>query len=169
MDSLTVDVIVTILAGIAYVVGMTGIVVPVLPGTITYVAATLVWAIVIGGWEAWVAFAIILLLGAAGMTTSYVLTGRKLKKHDVPTWPIVVGIIAGIVGIFVIPFVGLPIGFLIGLYASESLRLKDWKQGWTSTWVAVKALGVGIIIELSLAFLATITFAVAATVHFMTL
>ncbi|MFC0675096.1 DUF456 domain-containing protein [Brachybacterium hainanense] len=166
---MAVDIIVTVLAALAYIVALTGIIVPVLPGTITYVIATLIWAIVIGGPEAWIAFGLVLLFGAAGMATSYVLTGRKLKAHEVPTWPILVGIAAGIVGIFVIPFLGLPIGFLIGLYVSESLRLKDWRNGLSSTWVAVKALGIGIMIELGLAFCATIAFAVAATVHFVTL
>lgn len=167
MDSLTVQIIVTVLVALAYVVGLTGIIVPVLPGTITIVIATLIWAIVMGGWTSWVAFGIILILGAIGMTTSYVLTGRKLHQHEVPMWPIYVAIAAGIIGIFVIPFLGLPIGFLLGLYIAESLRLKDWKQGLTSAWVAIKALGVGILIEFSLAMLATITFAVAIVVHFV--
>lgn len=168
VDSLTVQVIVTVLVGLAYVVGLMGIVVPVLPGTITLVVATLIWAIVIGGWTAWIAFAIVLILGAIGMTTSYVLTGKRLHAAEVPMWPVYVGIAAGIVGIFVIPFLGLPIGFLIGLYVSEALRQKDWKKGVTSAWVAIKALGTGILIEFSLAMLATITFAIAVVVHFVT-
>lgn len=168
MDSLTVQIIVTVVVGIAYVVGLTGIVVPVLPGTITIVIAALVWAIVIGGWTGWVTFAIALVLGAIGMTTSYVLTGRRLQAAEVPMWPIYVAIASGIVGIFVIPFLGLPIGFLLGLYVSEAVRQKDWKRGFTSAWVAMKALGLGILIEFSLAMLSTITFAVAVVVHFVT-
>lgn len=167
-DSLTVQVVVTVLVALAYVVGLTGIVVPVLPGTILIVISTLVWAIAIGGWPAWVAFAIVLVLGAIGMTCSYVLTGRRLKAHEVPTWPLLVGIAAGIVGIFVIPFLGLPIGFIVGLYVSEALRLKDARRGLASAWVAVKALGTGILVEFSLAMLSTITFAIAVTVHFVT-
>lgn len=168
MDSLTVQIIVTVLAALAYIVGLTGIIVPVLPGTITIVIATLVWAIVIGGWPAWIAFAIVLVLGAIGMTCSYVLTGRRLKEAEVPMWPVLVGIASGIVGIFVIPFLGLPIGFLIGLYVAESLRLKDWRKGLDNAWIAIKALGLGIIIEFSLAMLSTITFAIAVVVHFVT-
>ncbi|HEX7349387.1 DUF456 domain-containing protein [Brachybacterium sp.] len=168
VDSLTVQIIVTVLAGLAYVVGLTGIVVPVLPGTITLVLATLIWAIVIGGWTAWIAFALVLILGAIGMATSYVLTGKRLHAAEVPMWPVYVGIASGIVGIFVIPFLGLPIGFLIGLYISEALRQKDWKKGITSAWVAIKALGTGILIEFSLAMFATIVFAIAVVVHFVT-
>lgn len=167
MDSLTAQIIVTVVVGLAYVVGLTGIVVPVLPGTVTLVIATLVWAILIGGWTGWVAFVIVLVLGAIGMTTSYVLTGRRLQAAEVPMWPVYVGIASGIVGIFVIPFLGLPIGFLIGLYASEAVRQKDWRKGFTSAWIAMKALGLGILIEFSLAMLSTITFAIAVVVHFV--
>ena len=168
VDSLTVQIIVTVLVGLAYAVGLTGIIVPVLPGTITLVLATLIWAIVVGGWPAWVAFGIVLVLGAIGMGTSYVLTGRRLHAAEVPMWPVYVGIASGIVGIFVIPLLGLPIGFLIGLYVSEALRQKDARKGLTSAWVAIKALGTGIIIEFSLAMLSTITFAIAVVVHFVT-
>lgn len=168
VDSLTVQIIVTVLAGLAYIVGLTGIVVPVLPGTITIVIATLVWAIVVGGWPAWVAFGVVLVLGAAGMTTSYVLTGRRLHAAEVPMWPIYVAIASAIVGIFVIPFLGLPIGFLVGLYVAESLRLKDWRKGLDNAWIALKALGLGILIEFTLAMASTLVFAIAVTVHFVT-
>lgn len=168
MDSLTVQIIVTVLAGLAYIVGLTGIVVPVLPGTITIAIATLVWAIVIGGWPAWIVFAIVLVLSAIGMTTSYVLTGRKLHAAEVPMWPIYVGIAAGIVGFFVIPLLGLLIGFVLGLCISEAVRQKDLSKGLGSAWIAVKALGVGIMIEFSLAMLSTIVFAIGVVVHFVT-
>ena len=103
------------------------------------------------------------------MTCSYVLTGKRLKDAEVPTWPILVGIAAGIVGIFVIPFLGLFIGFLLGLYGAEWARRKDPKLAWDSSWIAVKSLGLGILAELGLGFLSTLTFAVAATVHFISL
>ena len=167
MDTMSLQILVTVLVALAYVVGLCGIVLPVLPGTITIIIATLIWAIVTGSWTSWVAFAIITVLGIAGMTASYVLTGRRLQRHEVPTWPILVGIASGIVGIFVIPFLGLPIGFLVGLYVSEAVRLKDWKRGLSSAWVAIKALGIGIAIEFTLAMLSTITFAIAVVLHFM--
>lgn len=169
MDSLTVQIIVTVVVGLAYIVGLTGIILPILPGTIVILISTLVWAIIIGGWPSWVAFGLIALFSITGMTCSYVLTGRKLKQHEVPTWPLLVGIAAGIVGIFVIPFLGLPIGFVLGLCAAEALRLKDLRKGLGSAWVAVKALGVGIVMKFSLAMLSTIAFAAAVTTHFVSL
>lgn len=169
MDPLTIDILATIIAGILFLVGLTGIVVPVLPGSITILVTMLVWAIIIGGWTSWAAFALVAVFSIAGMTCSYVLTGKRLKQAEVPTWPILVGIAAGIVGIFVIPFLGLFIGFLLGLYGAEWYRRKDPKLAWDSSWIAVKSLGLGILAELGLGFLSTLTFAVAATVHFLTL
>ena len=167
VDNLTVQIVVTVLVGLAYIVGLAGIIIPVLPGTITLMIATLIWAIVVGGWPAWVAFGLVLVFGAIGMGTSYVLTGRRLHRAEVPMWPVYVGLASGVVGFFVIPFLGLPIGFLIGLYVSEAIRQSDWKKGMTSAWIALKALGMGILVEFSLAMLSTIAFAVAVVVHFV--
>lgn len=166
VDSLTVDIIVTIAVALAYMVGLVGIVAPIIPGSITILVASLVWAIFLGG-STWIAFAIIAVFCAAGMTCSYVLTGRKLKKHEVPNWPLVVGLVAGIVGIFVIPFLGLFIGFVLGLYGAEWYRHKDPRLAWDSSWVAIKALGIGLVLELGFGFASTITFAIATTVHYI--
>jgi uncharacterized protein YqgC (DUF456 family) len=153
VDPLTVDIIITVLAAVAIVVGLTGI----------------VWAIVLGGPEVWIAFALIVLFSAAGMTCTYVFTGRKLKQNEVPTWPIVVGVVAGVIGIFVIPFAGLFVGFLAGLFGAEWYRLKDPNQALSSSWVAIKALGIGMALELTLGLLSFLTFAIATTVHYLTL
>ena len=164
---MTVDIIATVIAGLLFLVGMTGIVLPVLPGTITILVTALVWAIVVGGWPAWIAFAFIAVFSIAGMTSSYVLTGRRLKQAEVPTWPILVGIVGAIVGIFVIPFVGLFVGFVVGLYGAEWARRKDARLAWDSSWVAVKALGIGIMLELGFAMLSSLALAIGATVHFL--
>lgn len=167
VDSLTVQIIVTVLAALAYCVGLAGIVVPILPGTITIVIATLIWAIVMGSAPGWICFGIVLILGIAGMAANYFITGRSLKKHEVPTWPILVALASGIVGIFVIPFLGLIIGFLLGLYVAESIRQQDWSGGLKTSWVAIKALGIGFAVELVLALGSTLTFAIAIVAHFV--
>lgn len=162
------QIIVTVLAALAYCVGLAGIVVPILPGTITIVIATLIWAIVMGSTPGWICFGIVLILGIAGMTANYFITGRSLKKHEVPTWPILIALASGIVGIFVIPFLGLIIGFLLGLYVAESIRQQDWSGGLKTSWVAIKALGIGFAVELVLALGSTLTFAIAIVAHFVT-
>lgn len=163
---MTTDIVITVLAALAYIVGLTGIVVPVLPGSITILIASLVWAIALGGWV-WLAFAIIAALCITGMTCSYVMTGRRLKQHEVPNWPILVGVVCGIVGIFVIPVLGLFIGFVLGLFGAEWYRRKDPQLAWESSRVALKALGIGLVLELCCGFLSTTVFAVATTLHYV--
>lgn len=161
------DVLVTVLALVLFLVGMAGIVLPVLPGTITLTIAMLVWAILIGGWPAWVGFGLVLVLSIIGMTSSYVLTGRRLKSREVPNWAILVAVAGAIIGAFAIPVVGIPVGFIIGLYLAEAIRLKDWKTAFGSTGVALKAIGIGILIELGCALLSLCVFIAAAITHFV--
>ncbi|MCS6711477.1 DUF456 domain-containing protein [Brachybacterium sp. EF45031] len=166
MVAYPVDVLVTVLAALLFIVGLTGIVLPVLPGTLTLVVTMLVWAILIGGWPSWVAFSVVLVLSVIGMTASYVLTGKRLKSRQVPTWAILLGIAGAIVGFFVIPVLGIPLGFMIGLYLAELSRLQNARTALDSTVVALKAIGLGILVELACAFGSSLALAVAAIVHF---
>ncbi|WP_309132283.1 DUF456 domain-containing protein [Brevibacterium sp.] len=164
---MSTDILTTSLAGLAVLVGCLGIVVPVLPGSILIGLAVLVWAFVIGTPSAWIVFAIVAVFIAVGMSASLVLTGRKLKQLSVPNSSVVVAGLLGVVGFFVIPVVGLPIGFVGGLYLAEQIRLRDPKDAWDSSWESIKAIGIGTVIEFGLALLATITFGVGILIHFL--
>ncbi|GAA1560534.1 DUF456 domain-containing protein [Brevibacterium picturae] len=161
------DILTSVLAGLAILVGCLGIIVPILPGSILIGIAVLVWAIVIGGPMAWIVFAIVAVFVAAGMSASLVLTGRKLKDMEVPNKSVLLGGILGIVGFFVIPVLGLPIGFIAGLYLAEYLRIKEAKEAWDSSWESLKAIGIGAAIEFLLALLAAITFGIGILIHFL--
>ncbi|WP_344249413.1 DUF456 domain-containing protein [Brevibacterium sanguinis] len=161
------DILTSVLVGIAVLIGCLGIIVPVLPGSILIGIGVLIWAIVIGTPAAWIVFAIVAVLVAAGMSASLVLTGRKLKEMSVPNRSVMLGGVLAIVGFFVIPVVGLPVGFVLGLYLAELARLKDPKVAWGSSWGSIKAIGIGTVIELGLALLAAITFGIGLLIHFM--
>ncbi|GAA4283082.1 DUF456 domain-containing protein [Brevibacterium daeguense] len=164
---MTVDVVATTIAGIAILVGCIGIVVPVLPGSILIGLAALGWAIAIGGTTGWVTFAVIAVLVSIGMTASWVLTGRRLKAKQVPNSSLLVGGVLAVIGFFVVPIIGLLLGFVAGLYLAEYLRLKDYRTAWDSSWTAIKAAGIGIIIEFSAAAVAAGAFVVGNVVHYL--
>ncbi|MFJ5862101.1 DUF456 domain-containing protein [Pseudarthrobacter sp. NPDC092439] len=152
------ETVVTILCGLAILVGVAGTVIPVLPGSILIGAALLTWAIWGGaGTVGWVVLAVGMLFVAAGMAASAVLTGRKLKQHAIPGHSIVVGIVAGVVGMFIIPVAGLFIGFAAGLLLSEVARTRNLGTAATSSWAALKATGLGMLAEFGLACLAAST------------
>ena len=160
------DILVTVIAALAFAVGITGIIVPVLPGSITIIIGTLIWAIVIGGTGAWVAFAVITLLSLVGMTCSYVLTGRQLKRQETPGWAVALAIVGGLVGFFVIPGPGLILGFILALFGTEYARRKDANEAVRSTLTALKALGIGILLEAGCALISATIFILVSGYHF---
>ena len=71
------------LAAILVVVGLAGILLPALPGTVLILAAVLVWAIDQGGETAWVVFALATTLLVLGTVVKYAVPGRRLKATGV--------------------------------------------------------------------------------------
>ena len=158
-------VIATIVAAALTVAGVIGIVVPVLPGSILIVAGLLVAGFALGGW-AWLLIAPALVLVVAGAVSSYLLSDRTLRKREIPTRVIVLSFVGGVVGIFVVPVLGFLVGFVIALFLQEWLRLRDAKQALSTTWAGVKAVGLGMLIELTTGITAVLLFAAAIVLHF---
>lgn len=144
-----------IVAGVLIGVGLFGIVLPVLPGPILVVAGVAVWAIPRGDAVGWWVLGVAVALTAVGQVVKYVLPGRRLKASGVPTSTLVAGGVLGIVGFFVVPVVGLFLGFVLGVWLAETVRLPDARQAWTSTRAALSAVGFSILIELFAGLLAT--------------
>jgi uncharacterized protein YqgC (DUF456 family) len=142
------EVLLNLLVVAALVVAAAGIVVPVLPGTFLALAALLLWAVVTGGAIAWGAFAVMALLIGLGQVLKYLLPHKSLTAAGVPGRSILIGGVAAILGFFVIPVVGLVVGFVGGIYVAEHVRLREWTLARESTWVAMKATGFSILIEL---------------------
>jgi uncharacterized protein YqgC (DUF456 family) len=145
---------VELLVALAIAVGLVGILVPVLPGSALVLAAVLVWAWQVGGATAWVVFAVAAAVLVAGAVVKYVVPNRRLKDAGIPASTQWIGAGLGVVGFFVIPVVGLFIGFVLGVYLAEYHRLGG-KAAWPSTRHALKAVGVSILIELAAGLVAT--------------
>jgi uncharacterized protein YqgC (DUF456 family) len=152
---------VDLLVALVILVGLVGIVVPLLPGSILILGAVLVWTVVEGSGAAWMVFALVATLLVVGAVVKYVIPGRGLRSSGVPTRSIMVGGILGIAGFFVVPVVGLVIGFLLGVYLSETRRVGR-NLAWPSTVAAVKAVGLSVLVELVAALFATGVWVVGA-------
>ena len=152
------ETVVTILCGLAILVGVAGTIVPVLPGGFLIGLSLLAWAIWGGaGTTGWVVFGVGIVFVLAGMAASAVLTGRKLKQHRIPSRSVVTGLVLGVVGMFIIPVVGLFVGFAAGLLLSELHRTRVLGTAVATSWAALKATGLGMIVEFGLACLAAST------------
>jgi uncharacterized protein YqgC (DUF456 family) len=162
------DIVATLIAGVLLVVAAVGVLYPVLPGSPIAIATLLVWALVVGAWAAWVAAVIGALLCAAGWSASYVLTGRRLRELEVPWWSVAIAAVAGFVGMFLIPLVGIFVGFAVGLLASEAVRHRDLGRAMHHSLETLKAMGKGVIAEFALLCSAVTVWSVGVVVHFMT-
>lgn len=144
-----------LVVGIVVLVGLVGVVVQVLPGALLVCGAVVVWGVVTGGATGWVVVVAALLLTAAAEVAKYLLAGRHLSRAGVPGRSLLWGGALGVVGFFVVPVVGLPLGFVLGVWLAELARLRQGRPAWTSTVAALQATGLTILVELAGALLVT--------------
>ncbi|CAA9372982.1 MAG: hypothetical protein AVDCRST_MAG32-887 [uncultured Nocardioides sp.] len=152
-----------VVVAVLIAIGVAGVVLPVLPGTLLVLVAVLVWALEIGTATAWTVFAVATTFLVLGTVVKYVVPGRRLKASGVPSATLWAGALLGFVGFFVIPVVGLFIGFVGGIYLAERRRVGAAAAG-PSTRHALRAVGVSILIELAAACLAAVTWVVGVAI-----
>ena len=152
-----------ILVAVAIAVGVAGIIVPVLPGTLLVLGAILVWSLEIGTTTAWLVLAFATTFLVVGTIVKYLVPGRHLKTAGVPNRTLLAGGLLAFVGFFVVPVVGMFIGFVLGVYLAERARVGAG-GAWPSTKAALRAVGVSILIELVAAFLAVATWVVGVVI-----
>lgn len=129
-------------------IGMVGIVIPVIPGLLLCLAAVFVWAFDTKSTLGWSIFGICAALFVAGMALQYAVPGRRLREAGVRRSTLVLAVLVAIVGFFVIPVVGAPLGFVLGIYLVELGHSHDRATAWTSTKSALKAVFLSMGIEL---------------------
>lgn len=144
-----------LLVGLAVLVGLVGAVVQVYPGSLIVLAAVLVWAVVTGGAVGWTVAVVSVVAVVLAGVGKFLFAGRYLTRAGVPGRTLLLGGALGVVGFFVIPVVGLPVGFVLGVYLVELNRRHEHEAAWRATVSAVKATGLTILIELAGAMVAT--------------
>jgi uncharacterized protein YqgC (DUF456 family) len=142
---------VNLIAGVAMLAGVLGVVIPVLPGLLLCWAAVLLWAL-LGDADGgrWVVLALATVVAIGGTVVKYLWPGKRLKSTGVPTQSLLAAGVLGIVGFFVVPVVGLVLGFVLGLWAAERMRLGAG-QAWPSTRQALGAVGLSLLVEFAAA------------------
>lgn len=154
-----------ILLALLMVVGVLGIVIPVLPGLLLVVAAVVIWALTEQSTLGWVLLGATVALYLAGTVLQWLLPGRRMKRAGVRTSTLLAGVATAIAAAFVIPVVGLFVGFPLGIFLVSLARTRDRREAWSATRHALRAVGANILIELATAF--TIIAAYAVTVIFL--
>lgn len=137
-----------VLIGLLVLVSLAGIVLPLLPGLALTVGAVLIWALVEASPIAWVVFAICFGIGAAATVIKYLIPGRKLKASGIAMSTMLIAMFGAVIGFFVIPVIGAPIGFLAGIYLLQWNRMGR-SEAWPATLRTAGAIALSIGIELA--------------------
>ena len=153
------------LFGVAILIGVVGVVVPVLPGWILVWAAILVWATEIHQPYAWVVLAVASLSIAISQIAKWILPERQLRTAGVKRSSMMTGALLGIVGFFVVPVIGLVIGFVAGVYVAEFSRSASAAHACHSVRQALKSTGVSMLIELAGVLVAAGSWLTAVLAH----
>jgi uncharacterized protein YqgC (DUF456 family) len=142
---------VSLITAVVLLAGILGVVIPVLPGLLLCWLAVLFWALLgDAGTGRWVVLALATVVAAGGTVVKYLWPGKRLKSTGVPTSSMLAGGVLGVVGFFVVPVVGLVLGFILGLWLAERVRLGPG-QAWPSTREALGAVGLSLLVEFAAA------------------
>ena len=144
-----------ILVAVAIAVGLVGVLVPLLPGTLLVYAAIAVWAFVEQNTVGWVVLGMVTAILAATMAIKYLWPVKRMRAADVSPTTLAAGAVAGVIGFFVIPVLGLLVGFVLGVYLAELAHRRDQRRAWASTVHAVKGAALSVGVELAGGLLAT--------------
>jgi hypothetical protein len=151
MDLNDTGTLVTTLAGLAILIGVLGVLIPVIPGLVLCWLGVLLWALLgDAGDVRWAVLALATVIALAGTVVKYLWPGKRLKDTGVPTSSMVAGGVLGLIGFFVVPVVGLVLGFVLGIWLAERVRLGPG-QAWPSTRGALGAVGLSLLVEFAAA------------------
>ncbi|MCW2713017.1 MAG: hypothetical protein JWN88_64 [Frankiales bacterium] len=138
------------LLGLVMVIGLFGVLIPLLPGTALVLAAGIAWAVLVveDGSGRWVVVAIMTALFLAGLVAKYALPGKRLSGQ-LPRTTLLLGGLGALVGFLVLPPLGLLIGGVAGVYLAEARRHGPGAQARRSTVQVLQAVGLSILAELT--------------------
>lgn len=162
------QIITTVIAGLLLAVAALGTIIPVLPGSLLTLGTLLAWGWILGSGASWWSAGIGMAIALAGWSASTVLTGRNLKKQMIPRGSVFLAVVLGIVGMFVVPVLGLFLGFGVGLVVGEYSRRRNLTEALRASGSALKAMGIGVVVEFGCAALASSVWMIGVIVHFST-
>jgi uncharacterized protein YqgC (DUF456 family) len=137
---------------LAFLIGLIGVVAPVIPGLLIIWLGSLFYAWVVVGFDAfspWV-FALITLVGLVTGTSNIWLAALGAKTTGASWRALVVGFLGGIAGTFLIPIpiLGTILGYAGGLVLSEYVRQGELRPAFRSALGGMVGWGVSTVVEL---------------------
>lgn len=146
---------------LAILLGLAGVVSQVFPGGTIVAAAVAIWGWYQGGTLGWTVAVVAIVAMVVAMVLKYVLAARCMERGGVRSSTLLIAAIAGVVGFFVVPVVGLFLFFVGAVFLVELARARTVARAWPATKRALKAALLTVLIELAGAMVAVGAFVVA--------
>ena len=138
---MTADTLLIVLVAVVMVIGIAGTVLPILPGLLLIWMAAVAYGIFAGfGTGGWIAMAVITALAIAGTASAFYLPQHAASKIGVPWWGQVLALGFAIAGFFMVPVVGAPLGFVVGILVATIVRERHVTGALHATWATLKSM-----------------------------
>lgn len=139
-------------------IGILGTVLPFIPGLALVWFAGALWAYFDGGngTRMWL-LAIMTLFAVIGYAMQFLLPAAAVKADSPPRNTLLAGALFGLVGFFIVPVIGAPLGFMAGVYSSYLTSTGDSSAAWASTIRTAVAFGQALLIQFFCALMIAVT------------
>lgn len=125
---------VVVVVGVVIAVGIVGTIAPVVPGLWLIWAACLAYGLITGfGTVGMIAIGVVTVIAAGATAAGFVLPQRGAAGAGVSPLGQVLALILAVVGFFVVPVVGTPIGFAVGILIAALVQSKRLGPAWRMT------------------------------------
>lgn len=138
---MSADTLLIVLVAVIMVIGVAGTVLPILPGLWVIWAAAAGYGVLAGfGTGGWIAMVLITALAIAGTASAFYLPQRTASEVGVPWWGQVIALGFAIAGFFIVPVVGAPLGFVVGILVTTIARERHVMGALNATWATLKSM-----------------------------
>lgn len=150
-----------LIIAILMAIGIIGTVIPFVPGlALTWFAGGL-WAYFDGGDSTRVKlFILMTIFTVTGYAAQFVLPAATATAFKAPPRTILFGALLGLIGFFIVPVIGAPIGFMTGVYASFLASTNDSTEAWKMAVRTAVAYGWGLLLQVFCGLLVALTWIV---------
>ena len=158
----------TLLAAIIMVVGLCGVIIPILPGLLLIWITAFVYGFIVGFTPVGIGVMMVLtVLVAISVIKGFVIPKQTATASGASGWSQVGGLVGAIIGFFLIPVIGVLVGALVGVLLVEILLKGNWDEAWTATKGTAKGFGISAVVDLGLGMVMLAAWSVwASTVVF---
>ena len=91
-----------VLPGLLVIVGLLGVIIPVIPGLIVALIGVLIWALDLSTTAGWVVFGLCVAIYGCGLVAQFLIPGKRMKAAGISNLTLFLGVAVGIIGFFVV-------------------------------------------------------------------